>query len=179
MLTKQLNKMSQPPRPRRSAFTLIELLLVIAIVAVLGSLAVGVIESAQQDARVSATQARVQMIEKLMETELEDYEVKRSPLPFRNLQAIASRIVLEGQWTNVPASSRLHIRNLKRMLTLDLVRAELPDFRDGVGGDVIGVFPTKRFIDYLTSSGSRRSGVGSNNHCSFSGADFCQCFTME
>ena len=159
MNTKQHKQSSPRASLRRSAFTIIELLLVIAIVAVLGSLAVGVIESAQQDARVSATQARVQMIEKLMEVELEDYEVRRSPLPFNNIGALVARIVLRMEWNGAPANLRLHAKNLKRMITLDLIRAEMPDFQDGNSAN-LGQFPTPRFIRYLTEDLKLTEGSG-------------------
>ena len=159
MNTKQLKQNSPRASLRRSAFTLIELLLVIAIVAVLGSLAVGVIESSQEDARVAATQSRVQMIEKMMEVELEDYEVKRSPIPFNNIASIVTRIVLRMEWNGAAANLRLHGKNLKRMITLDLIRAEMPNFQDGITGN-LGQFPTPRFIRYLTEDLKLTTGSG-------------------
>ena len=159
MSTKQFKQNSPLVGSPRSAFTLIELLLVISIIAVLGSLAVGVIESSQEDSRVAATQARVQMIEKLMEVELEDYEVKRSPIPFNNIGNIVATIVARGEWNGAAANLRLHARNLKRMITLDLIRAEMPDFQDGNSGD-LGQFPTPRFLRYLVDDLKLTTGNG-------------------
>ena len=144
-----MNKRNNNPSQAhsRSAFTLIELLVVISAILVLASLTVGVMASSQEDARLAATRSRVQVIEKLLETELEDYEVRRSPIPFRNVSFLVDRLVMRGQWVNDPANLRLHVRNLRRMITLDLIRAEMPDFRDPT--TPLGQFPTPRFVSYL------------------------------
>lgn len=144
------NKTARKSKTRRAAFTLIELLVVISAIAVLASLAVGMMTSAQEDSRVGATRARIQIIQKMMETELEDYEARRSPVPFRNLGALVSVITARNQWIGTPENLTIHARNLKRMITLDLIRAEMPDFRDGVSAN-LGSFPTPQFLQYLQS----------------------------
>lgn len=142
----QSKKLTGRSKRTRAAFTLIELLVVISAIAVLASLAVGMIASAQEDARASATRARVQLIEKLMEVELENYEIQRSPVPFRELSALVDIVLTHGQWNSDAANFRLHVKNLKRMLTLDLIRAEIPDARNGIP---TSVFPSPRFLRYL------------------------------
>ena len=145
------NKIACRSKRRHAAFTLIELLVVISTLAVLASLAVGVMASAQNDARAADTRARVQMIQKMMEVELEDYEVRRSPVSFPSLGAMVDRIGLRNEWANTPQTRLLHARNLKRMITLDLIRAEMPDFRDGVVAN-LGSFPSEAFVQYLRNN---------------------------
>lgn len=137
----------------RSAFTLIELLLVISIVAVLGSLAVGVIGSAQEDARIAASRARVTLIQKAMEVELEDYEVRRSPIPFSAIGALTSAVpnnVWEGSAQGDP-NFLLHAKNLKRMIVADLIRSEFPSGR--LGAPVrLGKFPSQTLLQYMVNT---------------------------
>lgn len=109
---------------RRSAFTLIELLFVIAIIAVLTSLAYGVMAEAQDDARVSATKSRIAQIESILQIVMEDFEVRR--LPVRNVELLAfidqNRIVTGSD--QVPRGVQL--KNLRRRIMLDLIKAEFP-----------------------------------------------------
>lgn len=148
-------------------FTLVELLLVIAVIAVLSTMAVSVIASSQHDARVAATRSRVQVIEKLMESELEDFEVRRSPLPFRfissentatpfSLVELAVNDIVPPRsqppaWNPAAVNRGLHARNMKRMLVLDLIRSEFPDFTAGTPPG-LGTFPSTQFQQYLTDT---------------------------
>ena len=160
-------------RQVHGGFTLVELLLVIAIIAVLSSMAVGVIAGAQNDARVAATRSRVQVIEKLMQAELEDFEVRRSPLPFRFISSentiapfsIVELAVGEGlpprmpaAWNPAAVNRGLHARNMKRLLVLDLIRSEYPDFTSGTPLG-LGTFPSIQFQQYLTDPPSS-GGLG-------------------
>jgi len=148
---------------RHGGFTLVELLLVIAIIAVLSTMAVGVIAGAQNDARVAATRSRVQIIEKLMASELEDFEVRRSPLPFRFISGMNTMppfSIVElavgdtvpprptPAWDPAAVNRALHGRNMKRMLALDLIRSEYPDFTSGTPLG-LGTYPSVQFQQYL------------------------------
>lgn len=149
------------PTPPRSAFTLIELLLVIAIIAVLSTLAVSVISSAQQDARVAATRARVALIQSAMELELEDFEVRRSPISFGAIGQMIGNVD-NAVWANSEPPNAdmpnggdnflLHAKNLKRMIVADLIRSEFPSGRGGEPAR-LGSFPSQLFTDYLVSLG--------------------------
>ena len=124
-------------------FTLVELLLVVAIIAVLATLSVRVLGSAQNDARVAATQSRVRIIQRILEAELENYEVRRLPfLPA--VLGLTETLVTSGVWadrrlpgvaidpaTN-PSIFNVHFRNLKRMFVADLIRAEMPNGRQNI-----------------------------------------------
>ena len=98
---------------RRAAFTLVELLLVVSIIAVLASLGVGVLAQAQNDAAISATRSRISLIEKILETELENYEVRRSPFSLSELRNASADLT--------------ELKDLKRRVIADLIRAEMPD----------------------------------------------------
>jgi type II secretory pathway pseudopilin PulG len=131
---------------------LIELLLVISIMAVLATLAVSVIASAQEDSRVAASRARATLIQKAMEAELEDYEVRRSPIPFPAIGELTARVpesVWEGSSGPGDPNFLLHAKNLKRMIIADLVRSEFPS---GRGGEPVrlGQFPSATLMNFLT-----------------------------
>ena len=53
-------------RKLENGFTIVELLLVIAIIGVLTTLALGVMQGATNDAKVAATQVRIQQVEAIM-----------------------------------------------------------------------------------------------------------------
>ena len=129
----------------RSAFTLVELLLVVSIIAVLASLGVGILAQAQNDAAQSATRSRISLIEKILETELENYEVRRSPVSFNNLLAIVNNSSLD----DTSSQRSLHVKNLKRMAITDLIRAEMPD---GSAID-LGAYPSTILAAYLNEIG--------------------------
>ena len=127
---RKLSKTSQAGSDR-TAFTLVELLLVVSIIAILASLAVGVMAQAQNDAAESATRSRISVIQKILEIELENYEVRRSPIPLSSIAVIAADINWP-QVQNLPDGSTrslagLNIRNVRRMLIADLIRCEMPD----------------------------------------------------
>ncbi len=136
----------------RTGFTLVELLLVIAIIAILAALGVGVMAQAQEDAAAGATRSRISLIQKILEVELEDYEVRRSPVAFAAMAAMAS------DSTVISASNELlNIKQLKRMILADLIRAEMPDgawFNSPtntypVETQRIGEFPSNALIEFL------------------------------
>jgi prepilin-type N-terminal cleavage/methylation domain-containing protein len=138
-------------RLRHSAFTLVELLLVIAIIAVLASMAVGVMASAQRDAAESATRSRISMLETLFQAELENYEVRRSPVPLDVIGGLVNAVP-DATWADSDfggAAFLIHAKNMKRMIMADVIRAEMPD---GTVPNVPRlVFPTTSLRDYLES----------------------------
>lgn len=120
----------------RRGFTLVELLIVMSIIAVLSSMAIGIIGSAQEDAREAATRSRIGIVRKILEIELEDYEVRRSPVSFQAIGGMAELIGDRGAWVGSSSSDKsaflLHAKNLKRMIVADLIRAEMPTGKEGM-----------------------------------------------
>ena len=100
----------------KSGFTLVELLLVIAIIAVITTAAVEVFRQAQEDSRASATEALINKIDNLLEQRKLHYSVRRIPV---DLTA----------YTDEPGT----FITLRQMIVLDVVNVEMP--RDA--GDVI------------------------------------------
>ena len=134
-------------RDTRRGFTLVELLLVVAIIAVLTTMAVGIIASSQHDARVAATRSRVSIIDRIIQSELENYEFRRSPVPERVLIALTSQLVTTNGWDM--NRFLIHFRNLRRMINADLIRTEMPS---GLGKiNNLGIFPSSELSEYLNS----------------------------
>jgi len=139
----------------RDGFTLIELLLVIAIIGILASLGVGLMAQVQEDAAVAATRSRITFVRRVLETKLEDYEVRRLPVPLTVIGSMISD--KNNRLINKQERFLVHAKVLKRMIVADLIRAEMPDGSfsgkntssnlDPV--DIIGEFPTPAFVAFL------------------------------
>ena len=138
-----MNKMSTTNQLRRRAFTLLELPLVVSLLAVIASLSVGVLAQAQNDAAIAATRSRMTLIEKILEVELENYEVVRSPVSFAGIQTLI------GASSLTPGNTLLHAKNLKRMIIADLIRGEMPD--GSISGAALGQFPSDSLLAYFGS----------------------------
>ena len=112
-------------RSRRWGFTIVELLLVIVVITILASLGVGLMAQVHEDASVAATRSRITFIRSILETKLEDYEVRRSPVP---LSVIGYMINDQrNSLTDKEETFLVHAKTLKRMIVADLIRAEMPD----------------------------------------------------
>lgn len=98
----------------RSAFTLMELLIVITIISILAGVALSGLVSAVNDARVARTRAQINKIDALIMERYESYRTR--PVPIR---------VPAGTPPPVAAQMRLHALR-------DLMRMELPDRRSDV-----------------------------------------------
>jgi prepilin-type N-terminal cleavage/methylation domain-containing protein len=74
-----------PLAPRRRAFTLIELLMVISIIAVLSSLAVGLLLSARDDASAARTRSIIARCQAVLNARLENYEARNMPFRYEDV----------------------------------------------------------------------------------------------
>jgi len=106
--------------------------MVITIIAVLSSLALGVLASAQDDARAAATQSRIAQVESLLSVQLEDYEVRRLPISNRELVGYvnANSVITDPVLVQV--------RNLRRQILMDIINTEIP--RPGLTGTATSNF---------------------------------------
>ncbi len=138
--------------PSRDGFTLIELLLVIAIMAVLATMSLGLMASATEDAKVSATQSRIAKIEALMQFEMDDYEVRR--LPF-NTSALGAFVGANPHATGAGYRPGVQLRNLRRRIVAELINAEMPS----ASNTDLGQFPTPDFRTWLQANYSNPVGA--------------------
>jgi prepilin-type N-terminal cleavage/methylation domain-containing protein len=102
-------------RPRR-AFTLIELLLVVSIIAVLSSLALVVIRDAQDTARHARSTSQVTQIQAVLSAKMEEFETRQ--LPFR-----------PGLITNKTSGNPTNWaerQQIRQRVLLDWIRSEIP-----------------------------------------------------
>jgi prepilin-type N-terminal cleavage/methylation domain-containing protein len=103
-----------------SGFTLVELLLVIAILGVLTTMALAFMRNANEQARVAATQSRIKKIEAILNAELERYEVRRLPISRQELADFVAMNPAPG----IP--SNIQVNNMRKRLIQDLINCELP-----------------------------------------------------
>ena len=145
-----LTKLKRSPwqsRNSNSGFTLVELLLVIAIIAVLSAMSLGVLRNAQDDARAGATQARIAQVESLLAILLEDYEVRRLPISNRDLAAYVAANPAQGAGGNI--QTFLQVRLLRRQILMDIISSEIPRAFFNANGELalnpdLGKFPSNQ-----------------------------------
>ena len=93
----------------RTGFTLVELLLVMAIIAVLASLSLAVVNDAQQDAHANATRSRISTAHVILRQKLDSYSRRRPPFD------------LGGA-----GLTRRQQREYRRRLIADIINVEMP-----------------------------------------------------
>ncbi|MEN6458553.1 MAG: type II secretion system protein [Thermoguttaceae bacterium] len=108
------------PAPSRRGFTLTEMLVTIAIIAILASLAFGGLQIARNSARESATKATIAKLNNIIMARYESYLTRRIPLSLQGLgPSDAARVRLDA------------IR--------DLMRMEMPDRGEDVSDNPIQI----------------------------------------
>lgn len=108
---------------RRTAFTLIELLMVISIIAVLSSLALVVIRDAQDTARHARSTSQVTQIQSVLAAKMEEFETRQ--LPFR-----------PGLITNKSTGNPTNWaerQQIRQRVLLDWIRSEIPSIPTDLG----------------------------------------------
>ena len=116
-------------RPGQHGFTLVELLLVVAIIAILSTLAVGMLRTAQLEARTSATEGRIALIQTILSTYIEDMEFRK--LPFRDSDI--------RNWAGAGATYG-EAQALREKILVDYLNAEMPSLNSE-----LGKFPTLNY----------------------------------
>jgi len=139
---------------RQNGFTLIELMIVIAILGVLATLSLAVLSNSTEQAREAATQSRIEKIENMLQMELEMYETRRLPISNSELlQYIEANDYPRSQWANV-------LLNLRRRILQDLINVEMPrlvlDPNEVALTNHLGVFPS------VNESADAPTGIPSN-----------------
>ncbi len=136
-----LNIHQPETRKRSRGFTLVELLMVISMIAIMAGMALVALRGAREDARESATEARISRIVAMLKIQFEEYEFRKLPLRL-------DLFVTQNPKAGVPF--QVQIRNLKRRIILDMINSEMPRaIEDPVGmtppffnTSEIGTFPT-------------------------------------
>lgn len=103
---------------RNTGFTLVELLLVMAIIVVIATFSLGVLRSAQEESRRGATEALIGQISSVLRQRLEEYQVRKIPL------RLTDYVSVDAGATS-PVALVQAIRELRQMILLDIVKAEL------------------------------------------------------
>ena len=98
----------------------------IAIIGVLTAMSLSLLGAASNDAKVSATQARMSQITAILQLQMEDYEVRRLPVSNRILRnyVAANPIMIDGKPD--PMNARLQLQYLRRQMLMALIDSELP-----------------------------------------------------
>lgn len=123
---------------KRSGFTLVELMIVVGILAVIATLSLAVLRSSGEQAKESATLARIDKIETIVQMELEMYETRRLPISNSELM----QYIVANPF---PQPQAIRLLNLRRRILQDLINVEMP--RPVIIGGVpntshLGVFPS-------------------------------------
>jgi prepilin-type N-terminal cleavage/methylation domain-containing protein len=142
--------------PQRSAFTLVELMIVIAILGVLATLSLVVLRNSTEQAKESATRSRIQKIETILQMQLENYETRQLPISNDEL------LLFIGLNPRVGQVETARLLDLRRRIFQDLINVEMPrwpDFKPLRGQ--LGFFPSRNalvdapggvsFLDWLNS----------------------------
>ena len=143
----------------RPGFTLVELLLVMAIIAVLASLSLAVIGDSQYNAQRNATQSRVNQISSVLEEALEEYSVARLPVG-----------QVEGFIDPVTAGNdiRAYARQVSRRVMLDVINFEMPRGYDSIAlnnnpsNNNVASYPSPHFVQWYNDNSSLFQPVGGN-----------------
>ncbi len=89
-----ISSLQRMKRPKRGlvwrGFTLVELLLVISIIAILSTLSLAMIRTAQVEARTSAAEARIAQIQTILSIYVEDMEFRKLPFSTSDLEKFVS-----------------------------------------------------------------------------------------
>lgn len=117
---------------KRNGFTLVELLITVAIIGIMASMIVFAMFSAQEAAREQKTRMLITKLNNIVMQRWESYRTRRVPIQFTNAEA-----------KNAPLAAKMRIDCLR-----DLMRMEMPDRWSDVKDDPVAPF-TRAAADKL------------------------------
>ena len=137
-------------RRRRTGFTLVEMLIVMAIITLISSMLVVMLAGAHQDSNKLRTAAQVRRIDSLIQEQWEELQYK----PIRLLPARLTFLNLPANANNLQLARGMRLQGIR-----ELYRMELPDRIQDIAND-------PAFIDYDDAVHARDGGqpVGNGNH---------------
>jgi prepilin-type N-terminal cleavage/methylation domain-containing protein len=99
---------------RRRSFTLIELLITVSIIAIMASMVLFAVYSAQEQAKVMKTRALIAKLNNIVRARYDSYRTRRAPIAFTRAETRDPRLM---------AKMRLDILRTSRMLEITLPMA--------------------------------------------------------
>jgi len=105
----------------RRGFTLVELLVVIAVIGVIASMMLVALQSSQESAREAKTRAMIAKLDMLMRAKIESYRTRRIPMQITN--SAGSTVLAPSQ------SARLRLTGIRQLMRLELPdrNSDIPD----------------------------------------------------
>jgi len=144
---------------RRDGFTLVELMVVVVIIAILGSIIMFAMFNAQDTAREAKTRNMIAKLNALIMARYESYMSRRVPIP-PNVVA-----------PNAPARNQ-QLAFIRLHMLREIMRMEMPDrWTDVLDGPVTGIRRPAVNQTYLRKISAANNGAGVTNGDGFQGAE--------
>ena len=112
---------------RRGAFTIVELLLVIAVISILASLTLFVLRGATEDARAAKTRAQIERIQRGLAGRWENYEARIMPFRAEDFPKYPDDMSCPTFVTSHP--NRAQLKRIRERYLAEMIRAEFPYFK--------------------------------------------------
>ncbi|WP_417732941.1 type II secretion system protein [Rosistilla oblonga] len=144
-------------RLSRHGFTLVELMVAMALVSILAVMVTVALNSAQQDARLARTRSLVQRIDEILQYKMEEYKTRKLPVQL----PLSSSTV---EMTLLP----VEVSRVRMMMMRDLMRMEMPDRRsdliDASLSTPVRIGPTniRAIVERTNSAGASLGAVATS-----------------
>ena len=134
---------------RRRGFTLVELLIVIAIISVMSTMVLVVLRGAQDDARNSATKSQLNQVRLILNREVEELAFRKMPVDINSF--------FSGYGISL---TPLEYREIRKRLVADLINVEMPRF-DAAGNPLsTATFPSVEYGQWLIENFDDQPNLG-------------------